>query len=113
MMNPLFECYKEPDNWKKQIETMINDFNKYVGWYKEDNEPPDGELKDWVDSGCNLDVFLKKYVFIEKDQVVVPSLNLKCAKTIICRNEKQKKALRRMGFIEDRIQIKNIKPRPW
>jgi hypothetical protein len=30
-------------------------------------------------------------VFIEKDQVVVPSLNLKAAKKIICRDEKQKK----------------------
>ena len=53
--------------------------------------------------------FLKKHLFVENDQVVVPSLNLKSAKEIFCKNEKQKKALRKMGFIEDRIKIKNIK----
>jgi hypothetical protein len=51
----------------------------------------------------------KKALFQEEDQVVVPSLNLKAAKEIICRNEKQKKALRKMGFIEDRIKIKQMK----
>jgi len=38
----------------------------------------------------------------------VPSLNLKTAKRIICRNERQKKALRKKGFIEDRIEIRNM-----
>lgn len=73
----------------------------------------DGELKNWVDCGRDLDVYLKKHVFVEKDQVVVPSLNLKAAKKIICRDERQKKALRKMGFIEDRIEIKNIKLRKY
>jgi len=113
MMNPLFRCFEDPDNWEKQIKEITETFNRYIDYYKEDNEPLDGEIKDWVDSGCNLDVFLKKYVFVENDQVVVPSLNLKAAKQIICRDERQKKALRKMGFIEDRIKIKNIKPRPW
>jgi hypothetical protein len=35
------------------------------------------------------------------------------AKKILCRNEKQKKALRKMGFIEDRIIIKNITRRRY
>lgn len=56
------------------------------------------EFEDW----------LKDNLFVKKDQVVVPSLNLKAAKEICCRNEKQKKKLRKMGFIEDRIKIKNI-----
>jgi hypothetical protein len=73
----------------------------------------DGEIKKWVDCGRNIDTYLKKHVFVEVDQVVVPSLNLKVAKKIICRDERQKKALRKMGFIEDRIQIRNIKIRKW
>ena len=56
----------------------------------------------------DISTFLKQHVFVERDQVVVPSLNLKAAKEIICRDERQKKALRRMGFIEDRITIRNI-----
>jgi hypothetical protein len=47
-------------------------------------------------------------VFVERDQFVVPSLNLKTARRILCRNERQKKALRRMGFIEDRIEVRNM-----
>ena len=53
--------------------------------------------------------FLDAHLFVEKDQVVVPTLNLKAAKRVVCRNERQKKALRKMGFIEDRIQIRNLK----
>ena len=57
----------------------------------------------------DFDAFLKDYVFVDRDQVVVPSLNLKPAKVVICRDERQKKALRRMGFIEDRITIRNTR----
>ena len=49
---------------------------------------------------------LSKHLFVKHDQVVVPNLNLKAAKLIICRDEHQKKALRRMGFIEDRLVIR-------
>lgn len=56
----------------------------------------------------DLDEVLRQHLFVERDQVVVPSLNLKAAKHIICRTEIQKKTLRKMGFIEDRIEIKNI-----
>lgn len=55
-----------------------------------------------------VDKFLKE-LFSKNDQVIVPILNLKTAKKIICNNEKQKKKLRQMGFIEDRIIIRNIK----
>ena len=60
----------------------------------------------------NVTVF-KESLFKDIDQVVVHSLNLKSAKQIIWRNEKQKKTLRKMGFIEDRIKIKNIKRGNW
>ena len=60
----------------------------------------------WRRHRPDFNAFLKGYVFVEHDQVVVPSLNLKSAKVVICRDERQKKALRRMGFIEDRIEIK-------
>jgi hypothetical protein len=60
----------------------------------------------WRQERPNLAEFLRRHVFVERDQVVVPSLNLKTAKRILCRNERQKKQLRRMGFIEDRMEIR-------
>lgn len=69
----------------------------------------DGVSKKWNDCDQDFEKFLHKYLFVEVDQVVLPSLNLKAAKKVICRNEKQKKKLLKMGFIEDRVQIKNIK----
>jgi hypothetical protein len=61
----------------------------------------------WEKFRPDFDAFLKGYVFVERDQIVVPSLNLKAAKKVVCRDERQKKTLRRMGFIEDRIEIRN------
>ncbi len=49
---------------------------------------------------------LSEHLFVKHNQMVVPQLNLKAAKVIICRNEHQKKTLRRMGFIEDRLVIR-------
>ena len=107
LMNSLMNT----EGFEEQNKDIVRNLNGIVEMYKEDNESVDDrEIKDWVDSGQDLEVFLKKYVFVERDQIVVPSLNLKSAKKIICRNEKQKKKLRKMGFIEDRIQIKNISP---
>jgi len=61
----------------------------------------------------NVEDTLNRFLFVENDQVVVPSLNLKAAKKIICRNERQKKVLRKMGFIEDRIQVHNTHRRSY
>lgn len=105
VMNPVIN-EQSFDEQNKAIERM---FNSIVQDYREDGEEPEDEIADWVDAGSNLDEFLKKYLFQEIDQVVVPSLNLKSAKKIICHNEKQKKKLLKMGFIEDRILIKNLK----
>ena len=69
---------------------------------------PNSELWKWVSSSSYED-FLNRYLFVENDQVVVPSLNLKAAKQVFCRNEKQVKVLRHMGFINDRIKILNSK----
>jgi hypothetical protein len=72
---------------------------------------PDPEICDdpavvtWRETR-DLGAVLSKHLFVENDQVVVPSLNLKAAKKVVCTNERQKKALRRMGFIEDRIVIR-------
>ena len=52
---------------------------------------------------------LLKELFKDVDQVVIPSLNLKTAKKIICRTDLQKKKLRKMGFIEDRIIVKKLR----
>ncbi|MFM8537818.1 MAG: hypothetical protein ACKOES_07095 [Planctomycetaceae bacterium] len=65
-------------------------------------------LIGWREERPDLAAFLRKHAFVERDQFVVPSLNLKTAKRILCRNERQKKALRRMGFIEDRIEVRNM-----
>jgi hypothetical protein len=62
----------------------------------------------WQQERPNLTAFLQKQVFIENAQFVVPSLNLKTAQRVLCRNERQKKVLRGMGFIEDRIEIRNM-----
>ena len=105
VMDPLLDK-KEFDKQNKAIENM---FNSIVQDYRNNNEEPEDEFSDWVKSGCNLEVFMRDYLFQEVDQIVVPSLNLKSAKKIICFNEKQKKKLRKMGFIEDRISIKNKK----
>ncbi len=83
-------------------------FAEIIRDLKAEGEESDSILKDWENSR-NLDDYLQRYVFVERDQVVVPSLNLKAAKRIICRNERQKKKLRQMGFIEDRIRIQNWK----
>ena len=99
----------DSDDVKDQNKAIVDSLNTILGYYKEDKEEPEDVLADWVKSGCDLDVFLRDYLFKEVDQVVVPSLNLKVAKKIICHNEKQKKKLRQMGFIEDRIVIKNLK----
>jgi len=63
----------------------------------------------WLETR-NIQQVLSKHLFVKHDQVVVPQLNLKSAKQIICRNEHQKKTLRRMGFIEDRIVIRGHRP---
>lgn len=60
-----------------------------------------------------VEAFLEKAVFRSRDHLVVPNLNLKSAKKIICRNERQKKKLRRKGFIEDRIMVKNVSYYDW
>ena len=97
-------------NFEKQNKSIIKTMESIVSMYEEEiDEKPEGEVLDWLNSGCDLNRYLTDYVFKEKDQIVVPSLNLKSAKKIICKNEAQKKKLRKMGFIEDRILIKNLK----
>jgi hypothetical protein len=99
--------------FEEQNADIIKFNSELVEDYEKEKWELDGELKEWIDCGKDLDTFLKKCLFVEHDQVVVPSLNLKVAKKILCRNEKQKKALRKMGFIEDRIIIKNITRRRY
>jgi hypothetical protein len=72
-------------------------------------DPLSPELKFWNESDKDIQDYLNKYLFVENNQVVVPSLNLKSAKRIVCRNERQKKKLKKMGFIDDRIFIRNVK----
>ena len=55
-----------------------------------------------------MDDWLARCLFVERDQVVVPSLNLKAAKQVFCQDERTKGELRKMGFIEDRIRVRNF-----
>lgn len=75
-----------------------------IEFYGEDRRCWPEELRDRC-KGMTVDDWLQKHLFRTEDQVVVPALNLKAAKKIFCRDERQKKALRKMGFIEDRIRI--------
>lgn len=106
-------------------ESLLNVLFNTKGGFAEQNQAIarhwDSQLSLWGDDlptylaawdkTRDLDHVLHKYLFVENDQVVVPSLNLKSAKEIICRNESEKKQLRQLGFIENRIQIRNTRPR--
>jgi hypothetical protein len=114
-LNPLINC---KDGAKEGNDAIKRSFDGWIEDFKKDPDPiysgdveklpKEDILYKWAHSK-NFDDFLNKCLFVEHDQVVVPSLNLKVAKEICCRNEKQVKALRHMGFIQDRIKILNSK----
>jgi len=116
-LSPLADC-KNPvkdgdDAIKREFAAVLKDFENDPAWGGEwdcdvSKLPHHDIIWKWANSK-NYEDFLSKYFFIKNDQVVVPSLNLKVAKRIFCRNEKQVKALRKMGFIKDRIKILNSK----
>ncbi len=101
LLNPLLNRPKPDDQYLAEYFTELSRDLLAEG------EELDDILQQWQHSQ-GIDDFLQRYVFVERNQVVVPSLNLKSAKEIICRNEQQRKKLRRMGFIEDRVKIRNI-----
>jgi len=100
------------DSNKEQLDKAVSEYlDRHKKWAIEGEYIDEAsDLKDWCG---DLDAYLNKHLFVEKNQVVVPSLNLKSAKKIICRNDKQKKTLRRMGFIEDRIDVRNVARQKW
>jgi len=71
------------------------------------------DTDDELSKADDFDSWMSNCLLIKNNQVVVPSLNLKSAKEVFCRNEKQKKKLRKMGFIEDRIKIRNFSKSAW
>jgi hypothetical protein len=104
-MNTLINV--KTDNIAKINKKINEDFMQMEKWCIEDGEKIYGELKGWVKSDKNIDLFLRDYVFVEKDQVVVPSLDLRLADKIICRDIEQKRALRKMGF--KNIECKKVR----
>ena len=94
--------------------TNVRSLEKIIReYFRETNiEDDKGELKgeDRMFQVRDYEDWRDNYLFIENGQVVVPKLNLKSAKEIICNNEKQKRYLRKMGFINNRIKIMNFKP---
>lgn len=87
------------------MEQLNNELESYISSISAlfDNPTEELELYELSVEG------LLKELFKDVDQVVVPSLNLKTAKKIICRTDLQKKKLRKMGFIEDRIIVKKLR----
>lgn len=57
----------------------------------------------------DLEAWLAGHLFREHDQVVLPALNLKAAKEIVVRSERDKSELRRLGFYEDRIEVRKLR----
>jgi len=62
-------------------------------------------LQAWHSCLGKIDLFLERYLFAEADQIVVPSLDLRIANRIICKDKEQKEKLCQMGFLENRITI--------
>ena len=91
------------------LETSTRAIESHLDWLVSDPELRDDPAAvTWAETR-DLGAVLDRHLFVEHDQAVLPALNLKSAKTIVCGREREKKALRRMGFIEDRIQIRNVK----
>lgn len=89
-------------------EALKSEFENWASSY-EDGDESDRVNEVWQKTR-DVDEVLQQCLFLENDQVVVPSLNLKTAKVIFCRTDRQKKVLRKMGFIEDRIKVRPRKP---
>jgi hypothetical protein len=98
------------DAIKNGSSEIIKDLMEWEKYNKAENflDDKDKVIALWM-KYKNLQDLLKYGLFVEKDQIVVPSLNLKAAKIIYCRDEHQVKQLRQMGFIKDRIKILNSK----
>ena len=109
ILSPLMSSKDPIKDGNKDIEKYMNEILEDYKTEKIEITRDDYGVYEWKECNCNIDYFLKNKLFIEKDQVVLPSLNLKSAKIIYCRNEKQVKKLRNMGFIQDRIKILNSK----
>jgi hypothetical protein len=102
-----------PQSFQEINRRLVRELNEIARDCQEANGSMDKEIADWIVCNGNLDAYLNNRVFQEVDQVVVPSLNLKVAKQVVCNDERQKRTLRKMGFIEDRIHIKNFKRMRW
>jgi hypothetical protein len=88
-------------------EILWKEIHKFFGYIRDDEEGQyDPRRHD------SLEVWMEKELFIKHDQVVVPSLNLKAAKEVFCKSDKDKSKLRKMGFIKDRIKVRKF-PNPW
>lgn len=104
LLNPLLNA-SDLDSANAAVKGYLEWTASLDGW---ESDPVAVAWRESRDVGTVLD----RHLFVELDQVVLPAVNLKAAKAIVCRDERQKKKLRRMGFIEDRIWIRNVPPWP-
>lgn len=112
LLVPLQRYTESKDHSKENLDRMImEDLSRLSQSMREMENCTEEDDPLW---GCEtLEDWLNKKLFVPKDQFVLPALNLKAAKQIICRNERQKNALRRMGFIDDRIHVTNFARLDW
>jgi hypothetical protein len=89
-------------------ETLKSVFEERVSLY-ESNGDLDRAHEVWQKTQ-DVRKVLWKCLFVENDQVVLPSLNLATAKIVYCRTDCHKKELRKMGFYKDRIKMLSRKP---
>lgn len=98
--------------WQMLLGTLVNlDTNDYRYIDQRLVEDLD-DMKESGDINCSrhgtLDDFLKKNVFVNKDQFVVRSLDLRKSALIICNDEAQRLAISRKGFPSRNIKVTSL-----
>jgi hypothetical protein len=91
---------------------LVHSLDGVLRFIREQEYEMNAEYRDW-ENHRDLPRWLERVLFVADDQYVLPQVNLKAAKEIWVRNERQKKRLRRLGFIEDRIKIRRVPKGAW
>jgi len=91
---------------------IVRSLDGVLRFIREEGFEMNAEYREW-EKHRDLTRWLDRFLFVGDDQYVLPQVNLKSAKEIWVRNERQKKRLRRLGFIEDRIKIRRVPKSRW
>ena len=91
---------------------IVRSLDGVLRFIREEGFEMNAEYREW-EKHRDLTRWLDRFLFVGDDQYVLPQVNLKSSKEIWVRNERQKKRLRRLGFIEDRIKIRRVPKSRW